>query len=110
MMTMSCGHDDHMGRSGIQEVASPRERLAVATARRNARDGRKVAILNYKVLVGETIVRERSVQSNWVDRIVDALNRQRLKPALQQVEADAIRAAKEFMAEYEADLRELAKL
>jgi hypothetical protein len=103
-------HDGLMVKNGIQEVTSPRERLVAASARRIARDGRKQTILNYKVLVGTRIVSKRGVLSNWVGRRAFALKPQQLKPVSQQVEEDAIKAAKEFMAEYESDLRELAKL
>jgi hypothetical protein len=104
------GHNGQMGRNGIQEAtSSPRERLAAASARRTARDGRKAHILKYRVFLGKVAVKN-GVLSYVVERVALTLKPQTLKPASKQVEKDAMEAAKAFMADYEADLRELAKL
>jgi len=106
------GHNSQMGRNSIQEAtSSPRERLAAASARRTARDGRKGFSSKYTVLVGVGVVMgKRGTLSNFIGRRDLAVKPQPLKPASKQVEKDAMEAAKAFMADYEADLRELAKL
>ena len=53
---------------------------------------------------------KRGTLSNFIGRRDLAVKPQPLKPASKQVEKDAMEAAKAFMADYEADLRELAKL
>lgn len=69
--------------------------------------------MNYMLIGGVRGVGQSGVLPNSIDRVgrvVLAHKTQPLKPSPKQVEKDAIEAAKAFMADYEADLRELAKL
>jgi antitoxin PrlF len=75
------GHNAPMERNGIQEVISPRERLAVASARRAARDGRKCHIFKNKSLFGQVVQNVGVVRYEAVGLEVLTRKLQPLKPA-----------------------------
>ena len=75
------GHNAPMERNGIQEVTSPRERLAVASARRAARDGRKCHVFKYRSLFGQEAQKVGFARCEAVGLEVLTRKLQPLKPA-----------------------------